>query len=34
LVQHVGKSLHAIKEEIDRWRRILEVPYLEYLLGT
>jgi hypothetical protein len=32
LVQRVGKSLHLIRDEIARWRKILEDPYLEYLL--
>lgn len=32
LVQQVGKSLHQIREEIARWRDILEVPYREFLL--
>jgi hypothetical protein len=33
LVQSVGKSLHLIRDEIRRWRIILEVPYQEYLLS-
>lgn len=33
LVQQVGKCLHLIKGEVARWRKILEIPYQEYLLG-
>lgn len=33
LVQQVQKSLHSISGEIARWRKILEVPYQEYVLG-
>ena len=33
LVQQLGKSLHEISDEITAWRKILEVPYQEYLLG-
>jgi hypothetical protein len=32
MVQQVGKSLHLIRDEIVRWRDILEVPYQEYLI--
>jgi hypothetical protein len=31
LVQQVLKSYHEIRDEIVRWRQILEVPYKEYL---
>ncbi len=31
MVQQVGKSLHQIREEIGRWREILEVPNQEHL---
>jgi len=31
LVQQVGKSLHLIRDEIARWRTMLEIPYREYL---
>jgi hypothetical protein len=31
LVQYLGNSLHEIRDEITRWREILEVPYQEYL---
>lgn len=31
LVQYVGKNLHILREEISRWRIILEIPYQEYL---
>jgi hypothetical protein len=34
LVQQVEKSLHQTSDEISRWRKILEVPYREYLLGS
>ena len=34
LVQQVGKSLHPIADEIARWRKILEMPYQEYLLAN
>jgi hypothetical protein len=27
LVQQLGKSLHLIRDEIVRWRKILEEPY-------
>jgi len=30
-VQQVQKSLHIIRDEIARWRNILEVPYQEFL---
>jgi hypothetical protein len=33
LVQQVGKSLHLIKDEMIRWRKILEEAYQEYLLS-
>jgi hypothetical protein len=33
LVQQVGKSLHQIRDEIARWRVILDVPYQDYLLS-
>lgn len=33
LVQQLGKSLHEISDEITTWRKVLEVPYQEYLLG-
>jgi len=33
LVQQVGKSLHLIRDEVARWREILEIPYGEYLLS-
>ena len=33
MVQQVGKNLHFIRDEIVRWRKILEVPYGEYLLS-
>jgi len=32
-VQQVQKSLHEISGEISRWRKILEMPYREYLLA-
>jgi hypothetical protein len=32
-VQQVGKSLHLIRDEIARWREILDVPYQEHLLS-
>jgi hypothetical protein len=32
VVQQVGKSLHEIRDEIARWRIILEVPHQEYSL--
>jgi len=31
LVLQVGKNLHHIKDEMIRWRTILEIPYREYL---
>jgi hypothetical protein len=31
-LQQVGKSLHLIRAKIARWRKILNVPYQEYLL--
>jgi hypothetical protein len=30
MVQHLLKSFHPIREEIDRWRKILGVPYQEH----
>jgi len=33
VVQHVGKSLHLISDEIARWREILAVPYQDDLLS-
>ena len=33
LVQQVGKSLHLFRNEIARWRKILEEPYSEYQLS-
>jgi hypothetical protein len=33
VVQQVGKSLHLIMDEIARWRKILDKPYLEYKLS-
>ena len=32
-MHHLGENLHFISDEIARWRRILEVPYQEYLLS-
>jgi hypothetical protein len=33
-MQQVQKSLHIISsDEIVRWRKVLEVPYREYLLS-
>jgi len=32
MMLQVGKSLHLIREELVRWRKILEEPYREYLL--
>jgi hypothetical protein len=32
MVQYCLKSLHQIKDEIARWRKILEVPYQEHTL--
>jgi len=31
LVQQVGESFHQIRDEVARWRNILEVPYQEHL---
>lgn len=31
LVQYLGESLHEIRDEINRWREILAVPYQEHL---
>jgi hypothetical protein len=31
MVLQVGKKLHEIIGEINRWRQILEVPYQEFL---
>jgi hypothetical protein len=28
----VGKSLHPIRDKIARWRKILDIPYGEYIL--
>lgn len=33
MVQQVQKSFHPIRDEIARWRKLLEVPYQEYLLA-
>ncbi len=33
VVQQLGKNLHLISDEVARWRKILEVPYQEYLLN-
>lgn len=33
LVQQIDISFHSIGDEVSRWRRILEVPYQEYLLN-
>ena len=33
LVHQVGESLQLIRDEVARWRKILEVPYQEYLLS-
>lgn len=30
LVHHLEKSFHIIRDEMERWREILEVPYQEY----
>ena len=31
MVQHIQKCFNEIRDEIDRWRDILAVPYQEYL---
>lgn len=33
MVHQVGKSLHPIRDEIARWRKVLDIPYREYLLS-
>ena len=33
MVHQVSKSLNLISDEIARWRKILELPYQEYLLS-
>jgi len=33
MVQQAGKNLHLLREELARWRIILEIPYREYLLN-
>lgn len=33
MVRHLGKFLHEIDDEIDRWREILTVPYMQYKLS-
>lgn len=33
LVRHAGEKLHQIRDEIARWREILDIPYRCYLLG-
>lgn len=33
LVQQVEKCFHEIRDELERWRQILAVPYQEYLVS-
>jgi len=33
MVQRVGESLHHIRDELVRWRKVLEIPYREHLLS-
>jgi len=33
MVQQVGKSFHLIRDEMVRWRKVLDSPYQEFQLS-